>query len=1122
MKKNTLLYLLPLLAACTESLDTDLMLSHSPMPMELTSVYPSRQPTRATIDGGFVAGDEMGIFVADYDEKGQPTTPQLQGGRASNTRFVLQPNGNWTTNSPVYWNGQDLASDIYGYYPYTEQLTSLATMAFAIEQQQQATVGTTGATGYNNSDLLIAKAEKVLPRAEKVVLEYRHVMAGVTIRLEEGTGFAEGEWGMLSKNVLLENTITSGTVNLTTGETAVSSTGKPRPVSPLYYGQQWRAVVFPQTVDEGKQLVSVTVDGLSYHLSKDTPTTFTSGKMHTFTITVNRRTSTGDYELLLAEEDVSPWQDDAQIHDGIVRQYIIVDVEKEGRLQSVIQQKGLDYQAIANLKVRGNINLTDLEFMGQQMTRLTNLDLSDANIIGGVLKGFLNHRDLQHLIFPKKGVHTIGFRAFEGTGLMGSLTIPEGVTLIEENAFWGCKFTGTLTLPSTIREIRGAESGTPFSGCRFTGELRLPEGLERVTGDMFSWASMDLGPDFTGRLVIPSSLKPTDCHLGFPNMTGDIVIPDGWTEIPSEIHNGFGIFMDGGFDGNVVLPDGLQSIGASTFRSTKIRGEVNIPQACGTIGESAFSGTRIRHLFLPTRMKYIGVACFRDCTRLTGTVSWPDGVYRVNDYVFSGCEMLQGIILPEEVGSIGVEAFSRCFNLQSIVCLNDEPPMLGRDAFLGVNKTDVIVKVPRRAVQRYKQTEGWSDFKRIVAQSDFDCQPASVCALNKEHQEQLVLYAQGEWRVTHQPEWCRLSQTTGTGKTELQLTISQLPHGAAHRRDSIVFEQPKDGYSAWCTLSQYDYQHEEDACLALQEHSQGGGIDIVFAGDGYDAATIASGEYLDIVRYQTECFFAIEPYRSMRQYFNVYATFPMSQEIGINTMSTNVNNHFATLCGKSELNSFSSCPKCTNNNIITDKEALIEYVSNHTPLAADRQRLQQALIILIPNTLEFEGNTVLDKKTDMAIAICPPSQKTYPHDTRGTVQHEAGGHGFGKLGEELIVYPQFATEKVVQTIDSLHERGWYQNLSCTGKMNDVPWASFIFNPQYSSRVDVFEGGYMFMRGIYRPESNSCMNNNIPYYNTPSRFAIWRRIKEYAGESWTMEEFRAQDTFEWGPTTITVP
>ncbi len=102
----------------------------------------------------------------------------------------------------------------------------------------------------------------------------------------------------------------------------------------------------------------------------------------------------------------------------------------------------------------------------------------------------------------------------------------------------------------------------------------------------------------------------------------------------------------------------------------------------------------------------------------------------------------------------------------------------------------------------------------------------------------------------------------------------------------------------------------------------------------------------------------------------------------------------------------------------------------------------------------------------------------------------------------------------------MHGRGWYQNLATTGKLSQVPWAEFIFDTDYSDYVDVYEGGYGFTRGIYRPEVNSCMNYGIPYYNTPSRLDIYRRIKEYAGEEYRMEDFRAQDTFDWGPTTVT--
>ena len=81
-------------------------------------------------------------------------------------------------------------------------------------------------------------------------------------------------------------------------------------------------------------------------------------------------------------------------------------------------------------------------------------------------------------------------------------------------------------------------------------------------------------------------------------------------------------------------------------------------------------------------------------------------------------------------------------------------------------------------------------------------------------------------------------------------------------------------------------------------------------------------------------------------------------------------------------------------------------------------------------------------------------------------------------------------------------------------------SEFIFDVDYSDYVDVYEGGYGYTRGIYRPEANSCMNYGIPYYNTPSRLDIYRRIKDYAGEEFRMEDFRSNDTFEWGSTIIT--
>lgn len=59
---------------------------------------------------------------------------------------------------------------------------------------------------------------------------------------------------------------------------------------------------------------------------------------------------------------------------------------------------------------------------------------------------------------------------------------------------------------------------------------------------------------------------------------------------------------------------------------------------------------------------------------------------------------------------------------------------------------------------------------------------------------------------------------------------------------------------------------------------------------------------------------------------------------------------------------------------------------------------------------------------------------------------------------------------------------------------------------------------MHSRGVFRPEQNSCMNNDIPYYNTISREAIVKRIKAYAGEEFSYEEFVKNDKRDAAATT----
>lgn len=1109
MKKSIIYNIL--LALCFVGCADDMAVEvgNQAMPIQIASTYPVAGATRAT-DNGFVIDDAVGIFVVDYNEDGTPGTPALSGNRGSNVKFCYD-GCLWSAPYQLYWADGKTPADFYGYYPYDGSLSSITEYPFAVNRNQAS-------KGYKESDLLWAKAEKVQPTTEAISLRYKHLMAGITVALEMGSGFATAEWNELDKVVQIENTILSGTVDLSKGTCSVGS-GKTEAITPLEYNGVWRALVFPQTVKAGTSILSITVDGQRYQLIKDADFIYYSGRMHNFTVMVNRSEATGDLIFTLKADDIVAWVDDVDLHEGLVREYWCVEVTEPGTLEATIRAAGKEASEVRCLKITGVLNHRDLYFIGQQMNRLTALNIRDVTITGtkdeantlvGLGKGYYYYGTqkgcLNHIVLPSN-LKKIGDNALTGVGLVGTISIPDGVEYIGVEAFCGNQLTGELELPSSLKVLRG---GAFAHNLGISGELHLPEGLEIIGPQSYEAQNYFVfeGCRFTGPLVFPESLKELD-GLGFSGTTGTLVIPKCMSAV-----SGFG----GGGYTQVEFHDGIIEIN-SAFEGSALSGELVLPPNLKLISGPAFRGAKISKIIFPEslRLMYDGIynwgGPFSECHYLIGTLELPKNVACIPKACFYGCYGVTGLVIPRGVDIIEENAFYGCSGISSIVCEDEEPPLLCENAFFGVNKENFTVEVPKGCVEKYRQAQGWSEFKRIAEYSNFVCRPAQANALNTAHTETLVLNADGAWVVEHCPDWVTLSKTSGTGKTELRLTFSQMEHGAGNRRDSILFRMPAENYTTYCVVSQYDYEHEEDSYLTLQEHTKGEGIDIVFVGDGFNGENISDGSYLELIRQQTEYFFGIEPYQSHREYFNVYVTFPLSQETGVNTMHTYVNNRFGTLHGVDD--------QCSYNKLLIEADEVYNYALNYSPLREDR--INESLVVLVPNCADYSGNTVYAVNGwgpyGMTISICPPSNRPYPEDTRGVIQHEAGGHGFGKLADEEIAYPDgrgtWATPNVISEVEEYHSWGWYQNIATTSNMKQVPWADFIFDTRYSDYVDVYEGGYGYMRGIFRSEANSCMNYGIPYYNAISRLSIMRRIKEYAGEWFTMDYFYEHDTNKWG-------
>ena len=594
---------------------------------EISQVYQTR-----VNDAGFCDGDEVGIYVVDYNGS-TPGELLDEGNRGDNVKHTFdEANFKWNGAYDLYFKDNRTNVDIYGYYPFAYP-DNVSAYAFEVQKDQSTSAAYGKIGGYEASDFLWGKTENVAPTDKVIKLGFRHMMASARVTLVEGEGFDDGEWAGLEKAVLLLNTKREATIDLATGEVTavgnVPSTG----TIPYVNGGDFRAIIVPQTVSAGTPLVSITVGGTPYYLKKDVAFTYVPSKQHNFTITVNKRAGSG-YEFVLTSESITAWENDAVSHDATAREYIVIDVAEAGTLRECIEAAGKDLGSVRNLKITGQITSKDFATMKFLMPRLSALNLKEVVIVageGGSIDGVQNSgygsneddeipnlamnakESLTSLVLPDKlrkigGENGGGRGAFNGcVNLSGSLIIPEGVEEIGPAAFLNCtSLTGKLVLPSTLK-ILGSKDyyesyhDGVFYGCNFVCELVIPESVEVIGAGTFGNCK-----NLYGEIRLPDGLQwlgPGAFEYS-ENFTGDLVIPQGVTNIPYncfygtllggalELHDGIttigdGAFAFAGLKGELRLPRDLEVISHNVFYSCDFSGELVLPENLYTIGDRA-------------------------------------------------------------------------------------------------------------------------------------------------------------------------------------------------------------------------------------------------------------------------------------------------------------------------------------------------------------------------------------------------------------------------------------------------------------------------------------------------------------------------------------------------------
>jgi hypothetical protein len=168
--------------------------------------------------------------------------------------------------------------------------------------------------------------------------------------------------------------------------------------------------------------------------------------------------------------------------------------------------------------------------------------------------------------------------------------------------------------------------------------------------------------------------------------------PGGGLVIPDIVSNGVPVtgFSDFVFNGNqtltsVTIPDTVTSIGGSgVFNNCTNLTNVNIGNGVVSIGSSAFANCRrLPGIVIPDNVRTIGGFAFNLCTTLTN-LSIGTGVTNIGSQAFQQCLALTSASIPANVSSIGSLAFYECTALTTATIGNNSTNIgqsIGQSAF---------------------------------------------------------------------------------------------------------------------------------------------------------------------------------------------------------------------------------------------------------------------------------------------------------------------------------------------------------------------------------------------------------------------------------------------------------
>ena len=328
---------------------------------------------------------------------------------------------------------------------------------------------------------------------------------------------------------------------------------------------------------------------------------------------------------------------------------------------------------------------------------------SIANIANNI---FARCDNLISITIPN-GVTSIAREAFSGCYNLTSVTFPNSIIDIGDSAFRNCCSLVSIDLPDSVKYIQRYA----FQDCTSLTSITIPKSVVWISTNAFGDCRALTKVAVSGNIELDHNVFYRCIKLERVDVDiSDLAAFSSKNEIskiPCAVH----LYINGKEITNLVIPNGVTSIGNSVFWDCENLRSITIPKSVKKIGAKAFCNCdNITSVTISNGVTEIGEDAFYGCDNLAN-VTIPNSVTWIRDSAFAYCDKLTRITIPDSVTSIGEKAFYGCCALKTVYCNSTVPPYLGSSVFDYENgPLCCTVYVPAASRTMYLHANSWRKY----------------------------------------------------------------------------------------------------------------------------------------------------------------------------------------------------------------------------------------------------------------------------------------------------------------------------------------------------------------------------------------------------------------------------